>query len=293
MKCSWEAKFVPRELIDNWLVSGMPGFTCRSLLTQTYTPCSNLDTLWLISASLSNRIRYEAMNSRTQKHQSVDAIIFDIGRVIVRLDPLRASAHLAHSSLQTRSPTRRRSSTASQARDADDSRAGRELYLAIQRDPNWNDWQEGRLTPREWHRNICRRFRVKITFNEFRAAWNSIILPEPDLLLPIHMFRILRARCRLVLLSNTDPLHVEHMQASFKFVRQFDAAVYSCAVGASKPSQAVFRAAARAARTNPARILFVDDVRDYVRAARRFGMQAIQFQNRPKLERELRLRGLL
>jgi len=181
--------------------------------------------------------------------------------------------------------------------DADTPRgsesAGRELYAAIQRDPLWLDWQEGRVTPSEWHKNLCRRFGVNANFEQFSLAWNSIIVSEPDLMLPISLFRQLHRRYRLVLLSNTDPLHVAHMQHNFAFTRHFDAAAYSCAVGASKPSREIFRAAIHAAKAPPARILFVDDVREYTVAARRLGMNAIQFRNRGQFQRELRRRNLL
>jgi HAD superfamily hydrolase (TIGR01509 family) len=168
--------------------------------------------------------------------------------------------------------------------------AGRELYAAIQRDPLWLEWQEGRLTPAEWHRNVCRRFGAKATFEQFSQAWNSIIVPEPHLMLPIALFRQLHQRYRLVLLSNTDPLHVAHMEHNFAFRRHFDAAIYSCAVGASKPSREIFRAAIRAAAAPPARILFVDDVREYTVAARRLGMQAVHFRNRAQFLNEIRNR---
>jgi putative hydrolase of the HAD superfamily len=171
--------------------------------------------------------------------------------------------------------------------------AGRELYAAIQRDPLWLDWQEGRLTPAEWHKNVCRSFGVKANFEQFSQAWNNIIVPEPDLMLPISLFRQLHGRYRLVLLSNTDPLHVTHMSQTFSFTRHFDAAVYSCAIGASKPSREIFRAAIRAAKAPPVRILFVDDVREYTVAARRLGMQAVQFRNCGQFQRELRRRKLI
>jgi len=219
------------------------------------------------------------------KRSSVDTIVFDIGRVIVKLDPLRAFTHI--------SGMRRKSGAKTGSSSSDHTSAGRELYVAIQRDPLWIDWQEGRVTPQEWHRNLCRRFGVKAGYDEFRRAWNSTIVPEPNLMLPLRLFADLHSRFRLVLLSNTDPLHVEHMLSSFTFMRHFDAGVYSCEVGASKPSHAIFRASIRASKSRPTRILFIDDVREYTVAARRLGMQSIQFRNRLQLEHDFRALGLI
>lgn len=232
------------------------------------------------------------MRARKTANRQIEAIVFDIGRVIVKLDPMRAFAHIARMS-GARNGNARKSSTDRQNTVQSSLAAGRDLYLAIQRDPLWNDWQEGRVAPSNWYRNLCKRFNVKASYKDFREAWNSTIVSEPDLLLPASLFARLRARHRLVLLSNTDPLHVQHMQANFEFMRHFDEGVYSCEVGASKPSRAIFRAAIRAARTTPDRILFIDDIKDYISAARGIGLNAVHFRNRPQLLRELRRRKIL
>ncbi|HET9399776.1 MAG TPA: HAD family hydrolase [Candidatus Acidoferrales bacterium] len=232
------------------------------------------------------------MTSTRHNPNQIEAIVFDIGRVIVKLDPIRALAHIAKMTAgrNGRAPK----SAVNPEKDREKNKAlGRELYHAIQRDPMWVDWQEGRVTPAEWHRKLCKRFNVKASFADFRGAWNSTIVSEPELLLPPRLFAQLHSRYRLVLLSNTDPLHVEHMRSNFRFLRHFDAAVFSCEIGASKPSSRIFRAAVRAAETSPKQILFIDDIREYAWAARRNGLQAIQFRNRFQLERELKQRALL
>lgn len=232
------------------------------------------------------------MTSTHRSTHEIEAVVFDIGRVIVKLDPIRAFAHIA--SLKASRNRRSTKSVVNPGNDRGKNKAiGRELYQAIQRDPMWIDWQEGRITPAAWHRNLCKRFGINASFEDFRCAWNSIIAPEPELLLPATLFARLRTRCRLLLLSNTDPLHVEHMRSNFRFIRHFDAGIFSCELGASKPSSRIFRAAIQAAGISPRRILFIDDVKEYACAARRNGLQAIQFRNRPQLERELRHRALL
>lgn len=230
-------------------------------------------------------------STRTNPNQ-IEAIVFDIGRVIVKLDPVRAFAHIAKMTA-ARNGRKLRSPRTPQNSDLKNRALGRELYQAIQRDPMWSDWQEGRVTPVQWYRNVCAHFSVKASFTDFCGAWNSTIVSEPDLLVPATLFARLHTRYRLVLLSNTDPLHVEHMRSNFRFLRYFDAGIFSCEVGASKPSSRIFRAAIKVARTPPRRILFIDDIKEFAWAARRIGLQAIQFHNRFQLERELRARGLL
>jgi putative hydrolase of the HAD superfamily len=198
------------------------------------------------------------------------AVIFDIGRVIVRLQPQRTLAPLAARSGRGHSP--------------------QQLWDAILHDPLWEKWQEGRLEPREWHRHLARQLDIALDFQEFCAAWNDALDPEP--ILPESLFAKLAARCRLAVLSNTDPLHSATLEARFSFLRHFRARIYSCRVGASKPSAAIYQAALNAVEVQAGEALFIDDVAEFVEAARRMGLDAIRFEAPAQLSQELSRRGL-
>jgi FMN phosphatase YigB (HAD superfamily) len=194
----------------------------------------------------------------------IRAIIFDIGRVIIALDPSRAIDTIG----------------------AGSKLAPDKLWATVQDDPLWMGWQEGRVTPREWYANLIARFHTPISFDEFCNAWNSVLVPKP--ILPERLFKQLSKKCRLVLLSNTDPIHVGCIESKFTFVRRFQKRIYSCDVGASKPGLKIFRAAINAAGVPAKQILFIDDVRENVLAARRIGLKALQFRSRRRLEADLR-----
>ena len=68
--------------------------------------------------------------------RKVRAVIFDIGRVLIRLDVARAMNGMA-SGL---------------------SLSPEELWSAIEKDPRWRDWQEGRISARDWHLRMKQRF---------------------------------------------------------------------------------------------------------------------------------------
>ncbi|HUK31593.1 MAG TPA: HAD-IA family hydrolase [Candidatus Acidoferrum sp.] len=197
------------------------------------------------------------------------AIIFDIGGVIVRVDPRRVLPIL-HSGKSV-SPDK--------------------IWASIQQDPLWKEWQDGRVPPRDWYIHLTRRFNLRITFDQFCRAWTSVLLPRQ--ILPNSLFARLSRRCRLVLMSNTDPIHVKYSLAHFTFFRHFQARVFSCRVGASKPEPKIYRAAIHAAGFPHARILYIDDVLSYVRVGRQLGLDAIQFTSPRHLLAALRLRDLL
>ena len=195
------------------------------------------------------------------------AIIFDIGRVLVRVDVARAMQGLASGT----------------------SLSPAELWSAIEKDPRWLDWQEGRIAPRDWYHHLAQRIGGGLTFEQFTEVWNRALDPVP--IHPDTLFEALSKRFRLALLSNTDPIHVRHMEATYSFFAFFPVRIYSCAVGASKPNPLIYREALRSLKVSADQALYIDDVAAYVEAARRLGLDGIQFQTPAQLASELTSRG--
>lgn len=198
----------------------------------------------------------------------IQALVFDIGQVIVSLTPQRAASALAQGT----------------------SMAPERLLAAIDSDPQLLDFQEGRLTPAEWHQHLSGKLGLRLDFKRFREAWNSALGP---LNLNEEFFADLAGRYSLALLSNTDPLHVVHMHACFNFFQYFPIRLFSCEVGASKPALTVYNRVIGALGVKPQEILYIDDVAEYVEAGRRAGLQAYRFQGPAALEEELRGRAIL
>jgi len=191
------------------------------------------------------------------------AIIFDIGRVLVRVDVARAMQGLASGS--SLSPS--------------------EIWSAIEKDPLWSDWQEGRIAPHDWYLHLAQRLGGRLSFKQFTDVWNHALDPTP-----IHadaFFEKLSKHYRLALLSNTDPIHVRHLESTYSFFAFFPARVYSCAVGASKPNPLIYREALRAVKARAEETLYIDDVAAYVEAAKRLGLGGIQFHSPSQLASDL------
>lgn len=194
----------------------------------------------------------------------IRTIIFDIGRVLVRINLAKAKAGLAKG--LPLSPE--------------------ELWSAIERDPRWQDWQEGRMSAHDWHINLCSRLGVALNFEEFTKVWNGALDPEP--IHPISLFQELSKRYKLGLLSNTDPIHVAKLESTYDFFRYFPPAVrtYSCVVGCSKPNPLIFREALRACKARAEETVYIDDIPAYVDAARQLGLRGVIFESREQFQRE-------
>ncbi len=196
------------------------------------------------------------------------AIIFDIGRVLIRVDISRAMDGLASGLSLT----------------------PRDVWSAIENDPLWLDWQEGRITPHDWHLHLAKRLAASLTFEQFSEVWNRALDPTP-----IHsesFLEKLSKNYRLALLSNTDPIHMSHEEARFPFFRFFPIRIYSYRVGTSKPDPLIYREALKACKVRAEEAVYIDDVAAYAEAARRLGMTGIVFQSPEQLQSDLRNLGI-
>ena len=197
------------------------------------------------------------------------AIIFDIGRVLIRVDISRAMDGLASGLSLTPA----------------------DVWTAIQRDPRWLDWQEGRISPRYWHLHLMKRLGVSFTFEQFSEVWNRALDPIP--IQPEPFLEKLSQNYRLALLSNTDPIHMSNEETRFPFFRLFPIRIYSYRVGVSKPDPLIYREALRACKVRAEEALYIDDVAAYAEAAQRLGMTGIVFQSSEQLQSNLRELGIL
>jgi len=196
------------------------------------------------------------------------AIIFDIGRVLIRVDVSRAMDGLASGLSLT----------------------PQEVWSAIEKDPHWLDWQEGRISPRDWHLHITKRLGASLTFDQFTEVWNRALDPNP-----IHseaFLEKLSKNYRLALLSNTDPIHMSNEEARFPFFRFFPMRIYSYRVGASKPNPVIYRKALQACKVRAEEAVYIDDVAAYAEAAQGLGMSGIVFQSPAQLQSDLRKLGI-
>lgn len=196
------------------------------------------------------------------------AIIFDIGRVLIRVDVSRAMSGLANGLALN----------------------PQEVWSAIEKDPRWMDWQEGRISPQDWHLHISKRLGSSLSFEQFTEVWNRALAPDP--IQSEAFLEKLSRHYRLALLSNTDPIHMSYAETRFPFFRFFPIRIYSFRLGASKPDPLIYREALRACKVRAEEAVYIDDVAAYSQAAQRLGMAGIIFHTPEQLEEELRALGV-
>ncbi len=202
-----------------------------------------------------------------RKRVSYRAIIFDLGKVLVHFD-----FQLGYRALEGLCPY-----TAAEIR--------RRLAATglVER------FETGLIEPRDFVRRISEVLDLTVDYVEFCRIWSCIFRQT---LVPDSMLEGLAARYRLLMLSNTNVIHIQAIRENYPLLRHFHGLILSYEVKAMKPEPAIFQAALAIAGCRPVECFYTDDIAEYVAAARRLGIDAVQFESCEQLQREMAARGI-
>src|SRR5882724_7702942 len=137
----------------------------------------------------------------------IKTILFDLGNVIVPFDFKRAYAKLG---------------PLCGCEPADIPSRIRSTDLVTR-------FETGQVGPEQFVEEFPAVLGLKITPEEFRDLWTCIFLPQP--LIAEGLFESLASRYRLMLLSNTNPIHYEMVRANYPLLRHFHDCVLSYEAG--------------------------------------------------------------
>jgi putative hydrolase of the HAD superfamily len=93
----------------------------------------------------------------------------------------------------------------------------------------------------------------------------------------IDLLPLLTKRYKLILLSNTNDLHVEVIEKQYAFFQYFHHLVFSHLTGTSKPDPKIYQTALDLSNSSPETCLFIDDLEENVKVAIAMGMSGIVF----------------
>jgi putative hydrolase of the HAD superfamily len=198
----------------------------------------------------------------------IEALLFDLGRVLIDLDFEPAMAQLA-------------------ARSA----IPRAQFEQVLLDNGWiRRYERGEISTAEYHGYLCRSGALQMDLDEFQQSWSAIFLPQP--IVPESLLAHLKRRYPLILVSNTNECHVEYIARNYRVLNYFDFKIFSHEVGALKPDREIYEAAIAAAGTPAQALFFTDDREENVEGARLMGIQAHQFTSLPRLVQTLEGHGV-
>jgi glucose-1-phosphatase len=143
----------------------------------------------------------------------------------------------------------------------------------------FKDYEIGALNDEEFVEAARKLTRPGTTAQAVIDAWNGILLDFPKE--RVELLQRLGKKYRIFLFSNTNSLHMQSFQKTFREVHGFEMdslfekAWYSQIINRRKPDVSAFEFVIRDKDLDPAATLFIDDALVNVEGARAAGLQAI------------------
>ncbi|MGQ9523775.1 MAG: HAD family hydrolase [Armatimonadota bacterium] len=148
----------------------------------------------------------------------------------------------------------------------------------------------GLADSREFFRRVKDALGLEMAYEEFCTAWSDVFEEERDV---IELILSTNAESKYIL-SNTNDIHWRWIEARYPHVlSRFDGIVVSHLCGMEKPHADIYLHVARLTGRRPEEHLFIDDLEDNVKGARRVGFDAVLHTGYDALRAELAKRGLL
>ncbi|HCM29093.1 MAG: hypothetical protein A2Z99_07575 [Treponema sp. GWB1_62_6] len=182
----------------------------------------------------------------------IDALLFDFGNVVVRIDFDRAFRSWGSLSGKPAEWFKERFSM----------------------DEAYERHERGQLTAEEYFAVLRTRFGTDLSDGQFALGWNAIFLD----VIPGMVGLLERAKrdYPLFMFSNTNAEHQKFWMEKYSSVLPlFDRIFTSVDLGKRKPEAEAFSAVAEAIRVPRSRILFFDDAAENIDGARRAGLKAV------------------
>jgi glucose-1-phosphatase len=189
------------------------------------------------------------------ENQTIDAIIFDLGGVILNIDyqlPVKAFKKLGIENFN-------------------------ELFSQASQSNLFNDYETGNISSDDFVNEIKKYLPQNTSDAAIINAWNSILLDLPE----ERLFSLEKAaeNHRIFLLSNTNALHIESFNQYLLNNLQlpslepfFETLYLSYEVGLRKPDLRIFEYVLQDAGLVPERTLFIDDSIQHIQAASELGI---------------------
>jgi putative hydrolase of the HAD superfamily len=197
----------------------------------------------------------------------IEAIIFDLGNVLLAFDDARASERLASRTGKTR----------------------QEIEAYGRSTPYMHELALGKLSKKRFFHTVANDLAFDGTYEEFALLWSDIFTPIEPM---VALAESLKTRVPRLLLSNTNAIHTDFVLENFPFLNDFDAHVFSHEVGLLKPDAAIYQHTLSKYGLTAERTVFLDDIAANVDSARRVGMVGIQYQNPDQVRTELTKLGV-
>ena len=191
---------------------------------------------------------------KAKEAAQTEAYLFDLGNVLAGFDHMRFCRGLARKTPHWREE---------------------DIHRIVFQEGINGRFETGLLSGIEFYEELRDCLRLSLSRVELQHLWCDIFWENPGM---GSLLEALHKRARLILVSNTNPWHLDYVRNRYNLLRRFDSLILSYEIGALKPHARIFEAALKAAGCAPDRCLYFDDIEAHVQAADRLGIPSVLFR---------------
>ncbi len=189
--------------------------------------------------------------------REIKNIIFDLGGVIINLDPLLTILEF--------------------------NKLGdlpfESIYTQASQSEIFDLFDKGKISDYEFFSELKKLIRYNGPYEELLFAWNAMLLDVPEKRLDTLVD--MKQNYNTYLLSNTNETHISAFERSLylehgvkNFKDYFDEVYYSCRMGMRKPDKEIFETVLSKNKLKPEETIFIDDSIQHVQGAGQCGINA-------------------
>jgi len=200
---------------------------------------------------------------------SVDVLLFDIGRVVLDIDLDKVMTHWARHA----------------------GCAPADLASRFVVDDSYRHHEIGRIDDAAFFANLRQSLGIGLSDAQFLEGWNAIFTGEMPGIAPL--LAAAARRMPLYAFSNTNPAHVAHFSVAYAgLLSHFRTVFLSSTIGLRKPDAEAYDHVVEAIGVPASRILFFDDLAANIEGARARGLRAIHVTSTDDVARALTALGI-
>jgi len=152
------------------------------------------------------------------------------------------------------------------------------------------DLEKGLISEKDFIAQMLEYLEHIIDEETFCRYWSDIFSFNDDV---IALLPELKKNYKLYLVSNTNSIHKRYGYQDYEFLKLFDKLILSHEVKFIKPEVEIYREVEKVSGFPSEEHIFIDDILEYVAAAKNIGWDGIQFVGYDDLVTNLKARDIL
>ena len=196
---------------------------------------------------------------------AIEAVIFDLGRVVIDFDHMIAARRIAqHTTF-----------------------SAEQIYNLFFDSEVTGLLEEGKIAPVDFFSQVKAKLGLAITYAEFLPIWNEIFFLTDKNREVYKIAKSLMPHYTTVVVSNVNALHFAYVQETFPVFDVFTHIVASCEIGYRKPHPRIYQKALEKIGLPAERVFYTDDRPELIEGARVLGIQGYVFTGVETLKQDL------